>query len=194
MPLPHSFHYTINRGHKNEYFQPKKKKKQVPKNQSFNTRSYLTSKNSKRSMNTTLPYNNNLNDENSKPKQKQYGSSLVSPSSCTTSTSSTASSTTGHSWSHSPWSTCPSVPSLFTFSSKFSRLWNSHPPWLVTFTSNLWYPLELYTPFPFGSLTPPTSTSLSPSSKCSRLLCWLWFTPSGFWIQGEVKTKGVFRI
>ena len=28
----------------------------------------LTSKNSKRSMNTTLPYNYNLNDENSKPK------------------------------------------------------------------------------------------------------------------------------
>ncbi|KAF3947547.1 hypothetical protein CMV_026335 [Castanea mollissima] len=29
-------------------------------------------------MNTTLPYNNNLNDENSKPKQKQSGSSSSS--------------------------------------------------------------------------------------------------------------------
>ena len=184
MPLPHSFHYTINKGHKNEYFSTKKKKKIVPKNQSFDTRSYLTSKNSKRSMNTTLPYNNNLNDENSKPKQKQSGSSSASPSSCITSTSSTASSTTSHSRSHSPWSTCPFVPSSLTFSSKISRSWNSHPPWLVTFTSNLWYPLELCThfPFPSGSLTPPTSTSLSPSSKCSRLLCQLRFTPSGFWI------------
>ena len=53
---------------KTNIFQPKKKP--IPKNQSFNTRSFLTSKNSKRSMNTTLPYNNNLNDENSKPKQK----------------------------------------------------------------------------------------------------------------------------
>ena len=186
MPLPHSFHYTISKGHKNEYFSTKKKKNLVPKNQNFNTRSYLTSKNSKRSMNTTLLYNNNLNDENSKPKQKQFGSSSASSSSCTTSTSSTASSTIGHFRSHSPWSTCPSVPSSLTFSSKFSRSWNSHPPWLVTFTSNLWYPLELCTPFPSGSLTQPTSTSLSPSSKCSRLLCRLQFTPSGFWMQGEV--------
>ena len=127
-------------------------------------------------MNTTMPYNNNLNDENSKPKQKQFGSSSASPSSCTTSTSSTSSSTTSHSRSHSPWSICPSVPSSLTFSSKFSRSWNSHPPWLVNFTSNLWYPLKLCTPFPSGSLTPPTSTSLSPSSKCSRLLCRLQST------------------
>ena len=97
MPLPHSFHYTISKGHKNEYFSTKKKKKNlVPKNQNFNTRSYLTSKNSKRSMNTTLLYNNNLNDENSKPKQKQSGSSSASSSSCTTSTSLIASSTIGH--------------------------------------------------------------------------------------------------
>ena len=102
MPLPHSFHYTISKGHKNEYFSTKKKKNLVPKNQNFNTRSYLTSKNSKRSMNTTLLYNNNLNDENSKPKQKQSGSSSASSSSCTTSTSSTASSTIGHFRSHSP--------------------------------------------------------------------------------------------
>ena len=59
------------------FFKPKKKKSPVPKNQSFNTRSYLTSKNSKRSMNTALPYNNNLNDENSKPKQKQTKKALI---------------------------------------------------------------------------------------------------------------------
>ena len=53
------------------------KKNPVPKNQSFNTRSYLTSKNSKRSMNTALPYNNNLNDENSKSKQKQTKKALI---------------------------------------------------------------------------------------------------------------------
>ena len=61
---------------KTNIFQPKKKNP-VPKNQSFNTRSYLTSKNSKRSMNTALPYNNNLNDENSKPKQKQTKKALI---------------------------------------------------------------------------------------------------------------------
>ena len=63
---------------KTNIFQAKKKKKSpVPKNQSFNTRSYLTSKNSKRSMNTALPYNNNLNDENSKSKQKQTKKALI---------------------------------------------------------------------------------------------------------------------
>ena len=31
MPLPHSFHYTINKGHKNEYFSTKKKKNQFLK-------------------------------------------------------------------------------------------------------------------------------------------------------------------
>jgi len=52
---------------KNEYFSTEKKTP-VPKNQSFNTSNYLTSKNRKRSMNTTLLDNNNLNDENSKTK------------------------------------------------------------------------------------------------------------------------------
>ena len=189
MPLPHSFHYTVSRGHKMNIFQPKKKTQFLK----IKALTHIAIWHPKIEKDLWTQHSHIITIWMMKI-QNQNKSSLDLPQFLRHRVQQV------HPWPQALQLAIPNLthhdPHVLLFLPRLPSHQSSqgrgtpihHDSWPLPQICGTH--LSSVLPFPLVLLTPPTSTSLSPSSKCSRLLCRLRFTPSGFWYREWWKQRG----